>query len=132
MDIKIKVTNPTRRTVTVTIPAADVATSEKEVLKGFASEAAIPGFRPGKAPEAIVRQKYAKSIDEEVSQRLLSKGYEEIRKEKGFTVYTLADVKKDEVKTGKFTLDPWIGKLLCLLLDHATSPEIIALVLCLS
>jgi trigger factor len=101
MDIKIKVTNPTRRAVTVTIPAADVASSEKEVLKGFTSEAAIPGFRPGKAPEAVVRQKYAKNIDEEVSQRLLAKGYEQIRKEKGFTVYTLADVKKDEAAKGK-------------------------------
>ncbi len=101
MDIKIKVTNPTRRAVTVTIPAADVASSEKEVLKGFTSEAAIPGFRPGKAPEAIVRQKYAKNIDEEVNQRLLTKGYEQIRKEKSFTVYTLADVKQDEAVKGK-------------------------------
>ncbi len=101
MDIKIKVTNPTRRAVTVTIPAADVAASEKEVLKGFTSEAAIPGFRPGKAPEAIVRQKYSKNIDDEVNQRLLAKGYEHIRKEKGFTVYTLADVKQDEAAKGK-------------------------------
>ena len=101
MDIKIKNTNPTRRNVTVTIPAADVASTEKEVIKGFVREAALPGFRPGKAPEAIVRQKYGKNIDEEVNQQLVSKGYERIREEKSFTVYTLADVKKGEITKGK-------------------------------
>ena len=101
MDIKIKNTNPTRRNVTVTIPAADVTSTEKEVIKGFVREAALPGFRPGKAPEAIVRQKYGKNIDEEVNQQLVSKGYERIREEKSFTVYTLADVKKGEITKGK-------------------------------
>ncbi|MEO0039190.1 MAG: hypothetical protein RIS38_138 [Verrucomicrobiota bacterium] len=95
MDIKIQETNPTRRSVTVTVPAATVAAAEKEVLKGFAREAALPGFRPGKAPEAIVRQKYAKQIADEVSQRLLSQGYERIQQEKSFTVYTVADVQKE-------------------------------------
>ena len=101
MDIKFKNTNPTRRNVTVTIPAADVTSTEKEVIKGFVREAALPGFRPGKAPEAIVRQKYGKNIDEEVNQQLVSKGYERIREEKSFTVYTLADVKKGEITKGK-------------------------------
>jgi trigger factor len=95
MDIKIQETNPTRRSVTVTVPAETVAAAEKEVLKGFAREAALPGFRPGKAPEAIVRQKYSKQIADEVSQRLLSQGYERIQQEKSFTVYTVADVQKE-------------------------------------
>ena len=96
MDIKIQETNPTRRSVTVTIPAATVAASEKEVVKGFTREAALPGFRPGKAPEAIVRQKYGKNIADEVSQRLLSDGYKRILEEKSLTVYTIADVQKDD------------------------------------
>ena len=100
MDIKIQVTNPTRRSVTVTIPAATVAASEKEVIKGFTREAALPGFRPGKAPEAIVRQKYSKNIADEISQRLLAQGYDRIKEEKSFTVYTLADVQKDETTQG--------------------------------
>ena len=100
MDIKIQVTNPTRRSVTVTIPAATVAASEKEVIKGFTREAALPGFRPGKAPEATVRQKYSKKIADEISQRLLAQGYDRIKEEKSFTVYTLADVQKDESVQG--------------------------------
>lgn len=95
MDIKIQETNPTRRSVTVTVPAATVAAAEKEVVKGFSREAALPGFRPGKAPEAVVRQKYAKQIADEVSQRLLSQGYERIQQEKSFTIYTVADVQKE-------------------------------------
>lgn len=100
MDIKIQVTNPTRRSVTVTIPAATVAASEKEVVKGFTREAALPGFRPGKAPEAIVRQKYGKNIADEISQRLLSQGYQRIKEEKDLSVYTLADVQREESAAG--------------------------------
>ena len=100
MDIKIQVTNPTRRSVTVTIPAATVAASEKEVIKGFTRKAALPGFRLGKAPEATVRQKYSKDIADEISQRLLAQGYDRIKEEKSFTVYTLADVQKDESVQG--------------------------------
>lgn len=96
MEIKIQVTNPTRRSITITIPAASVLSTEKEVVKDFMSKASLPGFRPGKAPESIVRQKYGKDITEEVNQRLLSQGYERIREEKGLTIYTLADVKKDD------------------------------------
>ena len=95
MDIKIQETNPTRRSVTVTVPAATVAAAEKEVVKGFSREAALPGFRPGKAPEAVVRLKYGKQIADEVSQRLLSQGYERIQQEKSFTIYTVADVQKE-------------------------------------
>ncbi len=100
MDIKIQVTNPTRRSVTVTIPAATVAASEKEVIKGITRKADLPGFRPGKAPEAIVRQKYSKNIADEISQLLLAQGYDRIKEEKSFTVYTLADVQKDETTQG--------------------------------
>ena len=57
MNIKIKESTPTRRTITVTVPAADVAASETAVLKQFAKEARLPGFRPGKAPEAMVRSR---------------------------------------------------------------------------
>ncbi len=100
MDIKIQVTNPTRRSVTVTIPAATVAAAEKEVIKGITRKADLPGFRPGKAPEATVRQKYSKKIADEISQLLLAQGYDRIKEEKSFTVYTLADVQKDESVQG--------------------------------
>lgn len=101
MELKIAVTNPTRRSVTVTIPAADVATAEKEVVRGFMREASLPGFRPGKAPEAVVRGKYGKAIADELSQRLLSKGYARIGEEKSFTLYGLADVQRDDSAAGK-------------------------------
>ena len=100
MDIKIQETNPTRRSVTVTIPAAAVTAAENDVIKGFTREAALKGFRPGKAPASAVKMQYSKQIAEEVSQRLLSQGYELIKEQKGFTIYSVADVQKDEVASG--------------------------------
>ncbi|MGA0133571.1 MAG: trigger factor [Opitutales bacterium] len=101
MELKIAVTNPTRRSVTVTIPATDVAAAEKEVVRSFMREASLPGYRPGKAPEPVVRGKYGKAIADELSQRLLSKGYARIGEEKSFTLYGLTDVHRDDAASGQ-------------------------------
>ncbi|MFM9000107.1 MAG: trigger factor [Opitutia bacterium] len=101
MELKIAVTNPTRRSVTVTIPAADVAAAEQEVVRGFMREASLRGYRPGKAPEPSGRGKYGKAFADELSQRLLSKGYARIGEEKSFTLYGLTDVHRDDSATGK-------------------------------
>jgi trigger factor len=41
----------------------------------------IPGFRPGKVPQEVVRRRYQKDIDQEVVERLLPKYWQEAQKE---------------------------------------------------
>ena len=53
--------NETRKTITVSVAAAEIATQEAQLIKDFQREAKIQGFRPGKAPENMVRMRYAKS-----------------------------------------------------------------------
>ena len=101
MNIKIKESTPTRRTVTVTVPAADVAASETAVLKQFAKEARLPGFRPGKAPEAMVRSRYAADITKETRQRILSEGYDKVRADERVKVYSLVSANQDDTAEGK-------------------------------
>ncbi len=100
MNIQINETSPTRRTVTVTVPAAQAAERRKEVARQFAKQAKLPGFRPGKAPEAMVASRYGKDIEAESNQRLLSEGYEKLRADGQLEIFALvsADQKSEAGK----------------------------------
>jgi trigger factor len=89
VNIQINETSPTRRTVTVTVPAAQAAERRKEVARQFAKQAKLPGFRPGKAPEAMVTARYGKDIEAESNQRLLSEGYEKLRADGQLEIFAL-------------------------------------------
>lgn len=100
MNIQINETSPTRRTVTVTVPAAQAAERRKEVARQFAKQAKLPGFRPGKAPEAMVASRYGKDIEAESNQRLLSEGYEKLRADGQLEIFALVSADQ-KGETGK-------------------------------
>lgn len=60
-----------KKEVEIEIPADLIANESKRVTSEFARQAKIPGFRPGKVPAAVVRNRFAKEIQEEVMSRLL-------------------------------------------------------------
>ena len=100
----------TRKTLAVTLDANEVEAEEKGLLSQFSGMAKIPGFRPGKAPVAIVRKKFAKEIAGELNQRVVSKAYKEGLKEAKVNLINPIDVKEGEIKAGQeavitFTLD---------------------------
>jgi trigger factor len=55
-----------KRTFSVVVPAADIAVARDKRLAALAKEARIPGFRPGKVPASVVKQRYGASIMGEV------------------------------------------------------------------
>lgn len=92
MDIEIKEVTETRREVFVTFAPEDIAGEEKAILGEFARQARIPGFRPGKAPESILRKRFAKDIKEELKRKVFESGYRKMDKEGGLAVLNLVDV----------------------------------------
>lgn len=54
------------RSYRVTIPAADIETSLQEKLQEMSTKVRIPGFRPGKVPMAMMKQRYGASVMGEV------------------------------------------------------------------
>ena len=68
MDIQIttKKSAGVERLLAVTVPAADVKAMENTTAKRYASSVRLPGFRPGKAPPAMVKKKYKDAIRQEV------------------------------------------------------------------
>lgn len=57
-------------TLHVEIPSGDVSQKRDAILANYASQAKIPGFRPGKAPKAVIEKRYGKQITEELNDAL--------------------------------------------------------------
>lgn len=83
--------NPTRKVCTVNFTAADIAGIENDILKKVASEAHVPGFRPGKAPVHLLRQRHAEFIAETLRERVSDKVFDYLRHEAKIAIL---DVKK--------------------------------------
>lgn len=80
MEIQLnpKTTTGIERAVEVTVPAAEVAAAEERTTKRYATQARLPGFRPGKAPAAVVRKKFAEAIRNETIESVVREAYKEI------------------------------------------------------
>jgi trigger factor len=70
------------RELVLDIPADEVSKSFRIVVRNYQKYARIPGFRPGKSPESVIRRKFATEIRKEVIDGLLperfSKGVNEM------------------------------------------------------
>jgi len=60
-----------RRELELEIPAEAVQKAVARVAREFARVARVPGFRPGKAPETLIRRRFADDIKSEVLQSLV-------------------------------------------------------------
>ena len=75
--------SPVQKSIEVEIPAAIISREADLVAREFARQANVPGFRPGKVPASVIRSRFAKEIQEEVVERVLSQSFLAAMKEKG-------------------------------------------------
>jgi trigger factor len=61
----------------VEIPADTVQTRRDKIVNSLAGKARIPGFRPGKAPKAVVEKRFEKQIREDLEETLIREAYDE-------------------------------------------------------
>jgi len=73
-------------TLRVEIPAEKVKGQRDQIVKGYASKARVQGFRPGKAPRAIVEKRFEKEIREELNEVLFGEAYDEAMKQESLNV----------------------------------------------
>jgi trigger factor len=78
MNISVNVENlaPCKKLLRIEVDVADVDSAFNEVTGEYRKHAQLPGFRPGKAPRAIVEKNFATKINEEVKKKLLQGAYE--------------------------------------------------------
>jgi trigger factor len=64
-------TNPTLREIAVEVPADVVSRETEVIINKFQKMARLPGFRKGKVPATVVRQRFAEDIKTEVVEQLV-------------------------------------------------------------
>jgi trigger factor len=67
----VKILSPVRRELEIELSAAEAAKTYDEMVQEFSGRAKLPGFRPGKAPVAVVLQKFGHDIEHEVIDHLI-------------------------------------------------------------
>src|SRR5882762_10256090 len=92
-------------TLKIELPPDEVSKEWDTIANSFARFAKIPGYRPGKAPRAVIDKRFRKEIQDEVTKKLVSKSYREAIEQKKLRVASLTnleDVQFGEDKSIKF------------------------------
>lgn len=85
------------RSLRVTIPVDRVEAAEARAVKYYAKRARLPGFRQGKAPEAVVRRRFEDAIRQTVLEEVVREGWEEAK-----TAESLEPVAEPSIRNLKF------------------------------
>lgn len=117
MNIELKDISGTRKTLVVTLDKGEVDAEYQAVVKEFSGAARIPGFRPGKAPAAMIERRYAKEIREEFKNKVVGRAYRDGLKKAELDVLTVV-----EVQDG--TIDPALSAAVTFTMDINPSFEL--------
>ncbi len=66
---------PGETSLAVTVPPESVRAAEERATRAYQQRARLPGFRPGKAPAAVVRKKFAEDIRQQALQELVQESW---------------------------------------------------------
>jgi trigger factor len=75
MNVTVESTGALERRMRVEVPAERIQSEVDTRLKSVGKTAKIKGFRPGKVPARVVRQRYGKQVRQEVLGEILQKSY---------------------------------------------------------
>jgi trigger factor len=109
MDIQIttKKSEGVERLLEVSVPLATVTAEEEKTARRYATSVRLPGFRPGKAPAAMVRKRFKDAIRQQVLETLVQEAFKEVMEREKLDVAAqphVHDVKFDEGQPLTFEL----------------------------
>jgi trigger factor len=96
----------TQKTITIEIPSDVVAAEINRVAQDYSKQAKLPGFRPGKVPATIIKQRFKEQILHDVMHGLIPRAVEEALQERGIEPVDTPNIKDVAVEEGqplKFT-----------------------------
>lgn len=77
MQVSIETTSKLERRLTVGVPAERVDSEVDSRLQKAAGNVRLPGFRPGKVPMKVMRQRFGAGVRQEVLGEVMSKSFQE-------------------------------------------------------
>lgn len=83
MQVSIETTSGLERRLTVGVPAAEVEDAVSERIEKAAKTVRLNGFRPGRVPVKVVRQRFGSAIRQEVIGETLSRTFQDVVSREG-------------------------------------------------
>jgi trigger factor len=93
--------NDTRKSLTVEIPSEIVDAEINRVASSYSRQARIPGFRPGKAPARVIKQRYKDQILHDVAHELVPRVIDDVLRERGVEPVDTPEVRDVNVEEGR-------------------------------
>jgi len=78
IEITPKKSDGVERLLQISVPVETVRDAEDKAARRYATSVRLPGFRPGKAPPAMVKKKFADAIRHETLESLVQEAYKEV------------------------------------------------------
>src|SRR5881392_2971750 len=93
--------NATRKSLKIEIPSDVVDAEIDRVARDYSRKARIPGFRPGKAPARVVKQRFKDQILHDVAHDLIPRAVDDALRERGVEALDTPDVRDVIVEEGQ-------------------------------
>jgi trigger factor len=91
----------TQKTIAIEIPTDIVDAEIDRVARGYTKQARLPGFRPGKVPQTLIKQRFREQILHDVMHGLVPKAVETALQERGIEPVDTPDVRDVELAEGR-------------------------------
>jgi trigger factor len=78
IEITPKKTDGLERLIEVRVPVETVREAEEREAKRYATSVRLPGFRPGKAPAAMIKKRFKDAIRQQVVESLVQQAFKEV------------------------------------------------------
>ena len=93
--------NETRKSLSIEIPSDLVDAEIERIARDYSRKARIPGFRPGKVPSRVVRQRYKDQILHDVAHEMVPRAVDAALREKGLEPVSSPDIREVVVEEGR-------------------------------
>ncbi len=93
--------NETRKSLSIEIPSDRVEAEIERHARDYSRKARIPGFRPGKVPSRVVRQRYKDQILHDVAHEMVPRAVDAALREKGLEPVSAPDIREVVVEEGR-------------------------------
>jgi len=103
MKMEVTELGPMKRALKIEVPADEVTQRFTRAYTELNRQVSIPGFRPGKAPVALLEKKYAKSVEEDVIRSLVPDYYDRAVRQAGIVPVLVEIPPLERVKIKKDT-----------------------------
>src|SRR5256714_4391068 len=101
MKIELVDINETRKNLRVEIPHDVVDAEIDRIARDYSRKAKIPGFRPGKAPPRVIKQRYKDQILHDVAHDLIPRAVDDALRERGVEAIDTPDIRDVTVEEGR-------------------------------